>query len=125
MGDMYKDRIVAKKDLMLRREAAEDAVSEKDDFKSGSAYGKIALAVGGTLLATAAVIWTKIKDNVPAYVYQRSDTIPAQYMMRGTGQLWVDIGFIAAGIAGTLLVTFGLKKTVGEESDNGEQRRPT
>lgn len=119
MVGMYKDRIVPRNE-MLRRGEAEGATSEKENFKPGSIYGKIALAVGGTLLAATAVIWTRIKDNIPAYVYQRSDTMPAQYMMRGTGQLWVDIGFIAAGVAGTLFVTFGLKKTLGEEGGESE-----
>ena len=125
MVDMYNDRIAPKKALMLRRDAAEDAVLEKDDFKSGSVYGKIALGAGGVLLTAAAVIWTKIKDNVPAYVYQRSDTIPAQYMTHSTGQLWVDIGFIAAGVVGTLLVTFGLKKTLGEEGGDSSSAGQT
>ena len=120
MVDMYKDGVVPRKESMLRRSVAEDAVSEKEDFKSGSIYGKIALSVGGALLAAAAVIWTRIKDNVPAYVYQGSDTIPAQYMAHNTGQIWVDMGFIAAGVAGTLLITFGLKKTLGEEGGESE-----
>ena len=125
MVDMYKDRVVSRKEFMLRRGAAEDAVSEKEDFKSGSIYGKVALSMGGALLAAAAVIWTKIKDNVPAYAYQGSDTIPAQYMTHSTGQLWVDMGFIAAGVAGTLLITFGLKKTLGEEGGDSSSAGQT
>jgi len=125
MVDMYKDRAVSREEFMLRRGVTEDAVSEKEDFKSSSIYGKVALSMGGALLAAAAVIWTKIKDNVPAYVYQGSDTIPAQYMTHNTGQLWVDMGFIAAGVAGTLLITFGLKKTLGEEGGDSSSAGQT